>query len=149
MLWLSILGEGCWRDWVAFGAEGLAITTDLMSPLIISAIGAGPGILINIMIHHGAPITPAWTMGLAALAAAASGATTLRLFRNEDASIMVLTCQFASVVLLTAGPRRIRAEYVVSSRALLAVSASAQSIVQKALRRYQALYFLPGLRCIF
>lgn len=101
LLWLASLGDGCWRDWLAYGAAGLAITNDLMSPLAIIAISIGPGVLISIMISRGAPIAPATTMGLAALAAAALGAAALRLIRGEETSIMALAWQFSSVALLT------------------------------------------------
>lgn len=100
-LWLASLGEGCWHDWLASGAAGLAIRPDLMCFPVIMAISIVPGALIFIMIRRGAPIAPISTMGLAALAAAALGAAALRLFHAEDASIMVLVWQFGSVVLLT------------------------------------------------
>ena len=100
-LWLASLGEGCWREWLASSAAGLAIRPDLMCFPVIIAIGIVPGLLIFIMIRRGAPIAPFSTMGLAALAAAALGAAALRLFHPEDASIMVLVWQFGSVALLT------------------------------------------------
>jgi hypothetical protein len=100
-LWLASLGEGCWRTWLASGGAGLAIRQDLICFPVILAISIPPGMLIFVMIRRGAPIAPISTTGLAALAAAALGAASLRLFHAEDTSIMVLVWQFGSVILLT------------------------------------------------
>ncbi len=100
VLWLGSLGEGCRRDWLAYGAAGLAIRPDLVCLPVIMAISLFPGALIFMMVRRGAPIAPISTTGLAALAAAALGAVALRLFHPEDASIMVLIWQFGSVALL-------------------------------------------------
>lgn len=100
-LWLLSLGEGCWSDWLAHGAVGLAIRPDLKCFPEILAISIPPSILIFVMTRRGAPVAPIITMGLAALAAAALAAAALRLFHTEDASVMVLFWQFGSVALLT------------------------------------------------
>ena len=63
-------------------------------------MSAVPGALMLKMIRQGAPIAPAITTALATLAAAALGATALRLFHAQDASVMVLVWQFGSVLLL-------------------------------------------------
>lgn len=99
-IWLGSLGEGCGSDWLAHGAAGLAIRPDLKCFPMILAISALPAVMIFAMTRRGAPIAPITTMGLAALAAAALGATALRLFHAEDASVMVLFWQFGSVALL-------------------------------------------------
>jgi hypothetical protein len=52
------------------------------------------------MIRRGAPIAPLTTTALATLAAAALGATALRLFHAQDASVMVVVWQFGSVAVL-------------------------------------------------
>lgn len=101
LLWLASLSEGCWRDWLAYGAAGLPITMNLMSPLIIIAVSILPGILIFVMIRQGAPITPASTMALAVLASSTLGATTFRLFHADEASVTVLAWQFSSVAALS------------------------------------------------
>lgn len=100
-LWLGLLGEGCWRDWISIGAEGLAVRQDLMCPPIILAISAGPAVAIFLMVRRGAPLAPLAAMGLAALAAAALAAAALRIVHIEDSSVMVLVWQFGSVALLT------------------------------------------------
>jgi hypothetical protein len=101
-LWLATLGEGCWRDWLAFGTAGLAIQFDVKCLPEILAISIPPAIAIFAMVRRGAPIAPTTTMSLAALAAAALAAAAMRLFHVEDSSISVLVWQFGSVMLLTA-----------------------------------------------
>jgi hypothetical protein len=100
-IWLGSLGEGCGSDWLVHGVAGLSIRPDLKCFPMILAISIPPAVMIFAMTRRGAPIAPITTMGLAALAAAAMGATALRLFHTEDASVMVLIWQFGSVALLT------------------------------------------------
>lgn len=101
LVWLASLGEGCWRDWVRLGPEGLSLRPDFSCFPAILAISVAPTILIFIMIRRGAPIAPITTTGLATLAATALGASALQLFHQQDASIMVLVWQFGSVLALT------------------------------------------------
>ncbi len=101
-LWLGSLGEGCWRDWLRSGPDGLTLQPDLLCFPMIVAVSTVPALLIFIMIRRGAPIAPITTTGLATLAAAALAAAALRLFHAQDASIMVLVWQFGSVALLAA-----------------------------------------------
>lgn len=100
-LWFWSLGEGCWRTFVVSGAEGLSFRVDLVCLPSILLVSVVPGALILNMIRKGAPLTPATTTALAALATSALGATALRLFHIQDASVMVLVWQFGSVLLLS------------------------------------------------
>jgi hypothetical protein len=100
VLWLASLGEGCWRDWVRSGSDGLTLQPDLLCFPMILAISIVPTLLILIMIRRAAPVAPITTTALATLAAAALAATALRLFHAQDASLMVLVWQFGSVALL-------------------------------------------------
>ena len=99
-LWFWSLGEGCWQSFSASGAEGLSFRIDFVCLPSILLVGILPGAVILKMIRQGAPIAPTTTTALATLAAAALGATALRLFHEQDASVMVLVWQFGSVVLL-------------------------------------------------
>lgn len=99
-LWFWSLGEGCWQSFAAGGAEGLSFRIDFVCLPSILLVGILPGAVILKMIRQGAPIAPTTTTALATLAAAALGATALRLFHEQDASVMVLVWQFGSVVLL-------------------------------------------------
>ena len=102
VLWLGSLGEGCWRDWMRSGSDGLMLQPDFLCFPMIVAVSTVPALLIFIMIRRAAPIAPITTTGLATLAAAALAAAALRLFHVQDASIMVLVWQFGSVALLAA-----------------------------------------------
>lgn len=99
--WLASLGEGCWRDWLRLGAQGLSVQADFSCFPVIVAASAAPMALIFVMARRGAPIAPITTTGLATLAAAAIGAAALRLFHEQDSSVMVLVWQFGSVLALT------------------------------------------------
>ncbi len=100
VLWLASLGEGCWRDWVRSGSDGLTLQPDLLCFSMILAVSIVPTLVIFIMIRRAAPIAPVTTTALATLAAAALAAAALRLFHEQDASIMILVWQFGSVAVL-------------------------------------------------
>lgn len=89
-VWLASLGDGCRQDWRRLGSAGLSVTPDFACFPAILAAGAGPAILIVIMIRRGAPIAPIAATGLAILAATTLGATAVELFHEQDAIIMVL-----------------------------------------------------------
>jgi hypothetical protein len=100
--WLASLGEGCRRDWLLFGPDGLSVQPDFSCFTAIVAASAPPAILIFVMARRGAPIAPISTAALATLAASAIGAAALRLFHEQDSSVMALIWQFGSVLALTA-----------------------------------------------
>ncbi|HXY59771.1 MAG TPA: DUF1109 domain-containing protein [Methylocystis sp.] len=99
--WLGLLGEGCWRDYLAAGARGLAIRQDAMCLPVIAMTSVVPAVAIFVLIRRGAPLAPFAITGCAALAAAALSAAALRLFHDQDSSVTVLVWQFGSVALLT------------------------------------------------
>ncbi|MBG0808037.1 DUF1109 domain-containing protein [Methylosinus sp. H3A] len=100
-VWLASLGDGCWREWLRSGSEGLSVRFDFSCFPAILAISVAPAILIFVMIRRGAPIAPIATTGLATLAATALAAATLQLIHPQDASITVLIWQFGTVLTLT------------------------------------------------
>jgi hypothetical protein len=89
-VWLASLGDGCWRNWVALGANGLTLRPDwdCLPPAIL--IGVVPSIAMVLMLRRGAPLLPRVSIALGALAVAALANLGLRLFHVGDASIMVL-----------------------------------------------------------
>jgi len=97
-LWFFSLGEGCWLEQA--GAQGLQFQLDFVCFPSIVLVSIVPAALILIMIRRGAPIAPVTTTALGTLAAAALGATALRLFHAQDASLMILVWQFGAVALL-------------------------------------------------
>ena len=99
-IWLASLGEGCVRDWVELGADGLLLRPDWGCLPSAALIGVIPAIAMVFMLRKGAPLFPRVTIALGALAVAALGNFGLRLFHVGDASIMVLFWHFGSVALL-------------------------------------------------
>lgn len=101
LLWLASLGMDSWKAWAQVLPDNLVIAFDPLYLSGILLIGAVPGLLIFAMIRQGAPMAPAITMALAALATTALGAATLRLLDPQDAIITVMMCQFGSAALLS------------------------------------------------
>lgn len=99
-IWLISIGEGCVRDWLRLGAQGLALRADWDCLPPAALIGIVPALAIVIMLRRGAPLYPRVSLALAALAVAALGNFGLRFFHVGDASIMVLVWHFGSVVVL-------------------------------------------------
>ncbi|MDE1939787.1 MAG: DUF1109 family protein, partial [Alphaproteobacteria bacterium] len=64
-------------------------------------VGMGPAVAMAVMILRGSPITPMTTVALGALAAGGLAEVGLRLFHQQDASLMVLVWQAGTVVGLT------------------------------------------------
>lgn len=100
--WLGILGLGCIAAWIRFGAEGLALWPDWLCLPGIVLVGALPAVVIAIMLRRGAPLFPHVSVFFGGLAAAGLGNFGLRLFHEQDASLMVLVWQFGSVFVLAA-----------------------------------------------
>lgn len=100
-VWLLSLGEGCVRDWLDAGANGLELRADWNCLPPASVIGIVPALAIVLMLRRGAPLYPRMSLALAALAVAALGNFGLRFYHVGDASIMVLVWHFGSVILLS------------------------------------------------
>src|SRR5262249_22139581 len=100
--WLASLGEGCWRNWVALGADGLVLRADwdCLPPAIL--IGIVPAIAMVVMLRRGAPLLPRVSIALGALAVAALANLGLRLFPVGDASVMVLFWHLGGAAVLAA-----------------------------------------------
>jgi hypothetical protein len=101
-LWLGSLGQGCVRDWMKFGPEGLSLQPDWFCFPAIVLVGAVPAVAMAIMLRRGAPLTPYATAALGGLAAAGLGNFGLRFFHAQDASLMVLVWQVGTVIILSA-----------------------------------------------
>jgi hypothetical protein len=100
-VWLISLGDGCIRDWIRLGSDGLQLRADWTCLPPAALIGTVPAFAIVIMLRRGAPLYPRTTLALAALAVAALGNLGLRVYHLGDASIMVLVWHFGSVVMLS------------------------------------------------
>lgn len=99
MVWLATLGEGCWRWLVARDARSSFEIDPVCLPYIM-LIGFIPATALVMLVRKGAPVHPRLALFNAALAAAALGAAALRLFHQQDASVMILVWQVGSVAVL-------------------------------------------------
>lgn len=100
-LWLGMLGQGCLEAWNASGAAGLMLRPDWQCLPGIVMVGIGPAVAMTVMILRGSAIAPMTTTALGALAAGGLAEVGLRLFHQEDASLMVLVWQAGTVFGLT------------------------------------------------
>ena len=114
MVWLASVGAGCWREWLAWGAAGLAdrMWTPVCLPEVV-ATSVVPIAVMVVMARRGAGFHPARTGALAALAAASLASAGLSLSHEEDAAVTALVWHLGTVALLTglgavAGRRLVR-----------------------------------------
>jgi hypothetical protein len=101
-VWLASIGQGCFEDWIRFGASGLRVRpdTDCILPMLV--IGIVPAIAILAMLRHGAPLMPRLTLALGGVAVAGLVNFVLQLFHARDVSIMVLVWHIGFVIVLAA-----------------------------------------------
>jgi hypothetical protein len=109
-VWLATLGHGCLQDWRVLGTAGLQVRADwdcAVPALIVSALPAGAMLL---MLRRGAPLLPAVSLALGALATGAMANFGLRVFHVGDLSIQILVWHGAGAIVAAmiaslAGPR--------------------------------------------
>lgn len=99
-VWLVSLGQGCVETWLRGGAL-LSLTSDFLCIPAIALVGTLPSVAMALMLRKGAPLWPHTSAALGGLAAAGVGNFGLRLFHNQDASLMVLVWQMGTVLMLT------------------------------------------------
>lgn len=100
VLWVSVLGYGCFLDSTATGEQSAFLIDWMCFPAIVM-VGALPAMAMVFMLLRGAPMYPRLAVALGGLAAAAAGNFGLRFFHMVDAGLLVLIWQFGSVVLLS------------------------------------------------
>jgi hypothetical protein len=118
-IWLVTLGQGCLSDWQAAGAAGVALRPDPDCAPAAIALGILPTIAMLMLLRRGAPLVPAISIGLGALAVAAIVNLGLRLFHVGDLSIQILVWHLLGAVVLSVAASRL-GRYVLSWRVLLA-----------------------------
>jgi hypothetical protein len=100
-IWLGSLSLGSIQTWLRYGAAGLTPELEWICFPAIALAGSVPAIALAVMLRRGVPLMPCVTTGLGGLAAAGLGDFGLRLFHQQDASLMVLVWQVGSVAILT------------------------------------------------
>lgn len=89
-VWLALVGQGCIADYRAMGAAAfdVRLDTDCFTPTVLA--GIVPVVAMLMMLRRGAPMTPHVTLGLGALAVAATVNLAMLPFHTGDVSIMIL-----------------------------------------------------------
>lgn len=101
VFWLATLGEGSWR-WLTSADPSAAFACDPICLAYIVLIGFVPAIALVILVRKGAPVHPRLALFNASLAAASLGAAALRVFHQQDMSVMILVWQVGAVAVLSA-----------------------------------------------
>jgi hypothetical protein len=112
-VWLAALGHSCLQDWQVLGTAGLQLRADwdcAVPALIVSALPAGAMLL---MLRRGAPLAPAVSLALGALATGAVANLGLRIFHAGDLSVQILAWHGGGAVAVSmiaslVGPRVLR-----------------------------------------
>jgi len=117
-IWLATLGQGCLSDWQASGAAGLGLRPDWDCAPAAILLGILPTVAMLAMLRRGAPLVPATSMTLGALAVAAIVNLGLRLFHVGDLSIQILVWHLFGAALLAIVASRL-GRHALSWRALL------------------------------
>lgn len=120
-IWLATLGQGCLSDWQAAGMAGLALRPDPDCVPAAIALGILPTIVMLALLRRGAPLVPAVSMALGALAVAAIANLGLRLLHVGDLSIQILVWHLLGAAVLSIAASRL-GRYLLSWRALMARS---------------------------
>jgi hypothetical protein len=118
-IWLATLGQGCLSDWQAAGAAGLALRPDPDCVPVAVALGILPTVVMLTLLRRGAPLVPAVSMMLGALAVAAIANLGLRLSHVGDLSIQILVWHLLGAVVLSIAASRL-GRYLLNWRALMA-----------------------------
>lgn len=109
-VWLSTLGYGCLTDWVSLGPDSVRVgeAARCFGTLLVTSLPLS--LVLLTMLRHAAPLRPSLTTLAGSSSVAAITATALSLFHSPDATIMILTWNLGTSVLIitlacTFGPK--------------------------------------------
>ena len=97
-VWLSLVGENCWRLFEQIGAAQFSLAPHWTCYPSVAATGFAPALVMVVLLKRGALLTPTVTVALGTLAAAALGAVGLRLYHPPDATAMLMLWQLIATV---------------------------------------------------
>lgn len=98
VVWLSLIGENCWRLFEQVGADQFSLAPHWTCYPSVAATGFAPALVMVLLLKRGALLTPTLTVALGTLAAAALGAVGLRLYHPPDATAMLMLWQLIATV---------------------------------------------------
>lgn len=97
-LWLSLVGENCWRLFEQVGPGQFSLAPHWTCYPSVAATGFAPALVMALLLKRGALLTPTVTVALGTLAAAALGAVGLRLYHPPDATALLMLWQLIATV---------------------------------------------------
>jgi hypothetical protein len=98
-VWLATLGTGCAREISAHGIAVLGTSFECLEFIALTSVPLAA--VLVFMLRRAAPLAPAGTFAMGALAAAAAGSAGLELFHHIDTSTEALVWHFGTVGLVT------------------------------------------------
>ncbi|MBI1246044.1 MAG: DUF1109 family protein [Alphaproteobacteria bacterium] len=98
-VWLATLGTGCVHEISAQGLSVLGTSFECLEFIVMTSLPLAA--VLVWMLRRAAPLAPASTFAMGALAAAAAGSTGLELFHHIDTSTEALVWHFGTVGLVT------------------------------------------------
>ena len=89
-IWLSNIGYQCLTQWISMGPNGFTIgeTTRCLATLVLTSLPLSLAMLV--MLRYAAPLRPTAVTLMASLSVAAITATSLSLFHEGDATLMII-----------------------------------------------------------
>ena len=100
-LWIGAVAYGCAGEGLGAGLQEVAERPDWWCVRSMLMVGAGPAVIMAVMLRRGAPLAPHATVALGGLAAAALANVALRLIFTEETQLMVLVWHVGTVMALT------------------------------------------------
>ncbi|HEY9163233.1 MAG TPA: NrsF family protein [Magnetovibrio sp.] len=97
-LWLSLVGENCWRLFEQIGPDQFSFAPHWTCFPSVAATGFAPALVMVVLLKRGAWLTPSATVALGTLAASALGAVGLRLYHPPDATALLMLWQLIATV---------------------------------------------------
>lgn len=97
-VWLSLVGENCWRLFERIGPDQFSFAPHWVCFPSVAATGFAPALVMALLLKRGALLSPAMTVALGTLAAAALGAVGLRLYHPPDATVLLMLWQLIATV---------------------------------------------------
>ena len=98
IVWLSLIGENCWRLFQQIGPAEFSFAPHWVCYPAVAATGFAPALFIAVLIRRGVVISPNMTVAMGTLSASALGAVGLRLFHEPDATVLLFFWQLIATV---------------------------------------------------
>ncbi|MBL4692038.1 MAG: DUF1109 family protein [Magnetovibrio sp.] len=98
LVWLSLIGESCWRLFEKIGPDSFSFAPHWICYPAVAIMGFAPALGIAALVNRGAITNPTLTVAMGTLAATALGAVGLRLFHEPDATVLLLLWQIIATV---------------------------------------------------